>query len=58
MAATVIDHLTPIQEKFYNLVESSELDIILDAGAEKANAIASATLKRMEEAMGLGRARR
>lgn len=58
MATAVIDHLTPIQEKFYNLVESSELDIILDEGAEKANTIASATLKRMEEAMGLGRTRR
>lgn len=58
VAAAVIEHLAPIQEKFYNLVESSELDIILDEGAEKANAIASATLKRMEEGMGLGRARR
>ena len=54
----MIEHLTPIQEKFYHLVESSELDVILDEGAEKANAIASATLKRMEDAMGLGRARR
>lgn len=58
VATAVIEHLTPIQEKFYHLVESSELDAILDEGAAKANAIASATLKSMEEAMGLGRARR
>ncbi|KAJ8966247.1 hypothetical protein NQ314_003662 [Rhamnusium bicolor] len=58
VATAVIEHLTPIQEKFYHLVESSELDVILDEGAEKANAIASATLKRMEDAMGLGRTRR
>jgi len=58
VAAAVIEHLTPIQERFYNLVESSELDNILDEGAEKANAIASATLQRMEQAMGLGRTRR
>lgn len=57
VAEAVIAHLTPIQEKYYNLLESSVLDDILDNGAEKANAIASTTLKRMENAMGLGRGR-
>ena len=40
-----------------NLLESPVLDDILDNGAEKANAIASATLQKMENAMGLGRGR-
>ncbi|WP_172369894.1 tryptophan--tRNA ligase [Sporosarcina jiandibaonis] len=57
VAEVVINHLTPIQEKYYDLLESPELDSILDDGAERANAIASATLKKMENAMGLGRQR-
>ena len=57
VAEAVINHLTPIQDNYYNLIESSKLDDILDDGAAKANVIASATLKRMENAMGLGRKR-
>lgn len=53
-----VDHLTPIQERYYALIDSPELDEILDEGAVKANAIASKTLKKMENAMGLGRKRR
>ncbi|WP_160724687.1 tryptophan--tRNA ligase [Bacillus sp. USDA818B3_A] len=58
LAEVVVDFLKPIQERYYNLVESSELDDILDRGAEKANQVASRTLKKMENAMGLGRKRR
>jgi tryptophanyl-tRNA synthetase len=57
VAEVVVNHLTPIQEKYYDLLDSPKLDNILDDGAEKANAIASATLKKMENAMGLGRQR-
>ncbi|GKV67571.1 tryptophan--tRNA ligase [Sporosarcina sp. NCCP-2716] len=57
VAESVIAHLAPIQEKYHELMESEELDTILDAGAAKADAIASATLTRMEAAMGLGRKR-
>ncbi len=57
VAESVIDHLAPIQEKYHALMESEELDAILDEGAAKADAIASATLTRMEAAMGLGRKR-
>lgn len=57
VAEAVINHLTPIQEKYHALIDSPELDEILDRGAEKANEVASATLKRMENAMGLGRKR-
>lgn len=58
VAQSLIEHLTPLQERYYELIDSPELDRILDEGAAKANAIASATLQRMEDAMGLGRKRR
>lgn len=58
VAEAVINHLTPIQERYYDLIESTVLDDILDDGAERANVIATATLKKMERAMGLGRQRR
>lgn len=57
VAEAVVNHVTPIQERYYDLIESPKLDDILDSGAERANAIASVTLKRMENAMGLGRRR-
>jgi len=55
LAQVVVDTLTPIQEKYYYLMESDTLDQILDEGAEKANKVASKMLKKMENAMGLGR---
>lgn len=58
LAEVVVNVFKPVQEKYYNLIESAELDDILDRGAEKANKVASQTLKRMENAMGLGRNRR
>ncbi|MEH7177483.1 tryptophan--tRNA ligase [Neobacillus vireti] len=58
LANLVVNVFKPIQEKYFNLMESSELDRILDEGAEKANQVASKTLKKMENAMGLGRKRR
>ncbi len=58
LANVVVNVFKPIQVKYYNLMESSELDDILDRGAEKANQVAAKTLKKMENAMGLGRKRR
>ncbi len=58
VADVVVNALKPIQDKYYQLMESDELDQILDKGAEKANAVASRTLKKMENAMGLGRKRK
>lgn len=58
VAQVVIEHLAPIQERYYALIDSEELDLILDEGAAKANAIANETIQRMEDAMGLGRGRR
>lgn len=58
LAQVIINTLTPIQQKYYELMESSELDEILDQGAEKANYVANKMLKKMENAMGLGRKRK
>ena len=58
LAEVVVNALTPIQERCKNLLESKELDDILDKGAEKASQKANKMLKKMENAMGLGRKRR
>jgi tryptophanyl-tRNA synthetase len=54
LADVVVNVFKPIQEKYNNLMESSELDRILDEGAEKANQVASKTLNKMENARALG----
>ncbi len=58
LAEVVINTLTPIQDQCKHLLESKELDDILDKGAEKASIKANKMLKKMENAMGLGRKRR
>ncbi|KYC97249.1 tryptophan--tRNA ligase [Heyndrickxia sporothermodurans] len=58
LAQVLIKKLSAIQEKYLSLVESDELDRILDMGAEKANKAANKMLKKMENAMGLGRKRK
>ncbi|KZN97308.1 MULTISPECIES: tryptophan--tRNA ligase [Aeribacillus] len=58
LAEVVINTLKPIQEKYYELINSDELDDILDRGREEANKVASKMLKKMENAMGLGRKKR
>lgn len=58
LAEVVVNALAPIKEKHDELMESSELDDILDEGAAKANQVANKMLKKMENAMGLGRKRR
>ena len=57
VAQVIIDHFAPIQARYEQLINSSELDEILDRGAEKAQVLAKATLAKMEDAMGLGRRR-
>ncbi|MCJ7840364.1 tryptophan--tRNA ligase [Lederbergia sp. NSJ-179] len=58
LAEVVLNYIIPIQERFRQLVESQELDDILDKGAEKAALKANKMVKKMEKAMGLGRKRR
>ncbi len=55
VAEAVINTIKPIQERYYNLLESEKLDQYLDLGAEKANAVASKMMKKVEKAIGLGR---
>lgn len=46
LAQVIIDTLTPIQEKYYNLMESNILDQVLDEGAEKANKVRKQNAKK------------
>lgn len=55
LAEVIIETLKPIQERYNELIDSDELDDILDQGAEKANAIAVEMLKIVERAIGLSR---
>lgn len=55
VAEAVVGTLKPIQERYAQLIESSELDRILDEGAERAYAIAKETLRKTEKALGIGR---
>ncbi|MBP3949530.1 tryptophan--tRNA ligase [Bacillus suaedae] len=58
LASVVVATLKPIQERYYQLLESTELDDILDHGASKANEVASKMVQKAERAMGLGRKRK
>jgi tryptophanyl-tRNA synthetase len=58
LAEVIINALSPIQQKYYELMESNELDDILDKGAEKARLVSNKMVIKMETAMGLGRKRR
>ncbi len=55
LADIIVQALSPLQEKYYHLIESSTLDNILDRGAEKANQVATKTLSAVEHAIGLSR---
>ncbi|MDQ0217529.1 tryptophan--tRNA ligase [Peribacillus cavernae] len=57
LAEVVLGEIKPIQERYYELLESKELDDILDRGAEKANADANKMLRKMYNSIGLGRKR-
>lgn len=57
MAEVVVNALKPLQDRYYELIDSQELDDILDQGAEKANKEANKMLRKMQNAMGLGRKR-
>ncbi|MGA9233013.1 MAG: tryptophan--tRNA ligase [Exiguobacterium oxidotolerans] len=57
VAEAIIAELEPIQKRYYELIDSEELDIILDQGREKADLVASRKLAKVEKAMGLQRKR-
>lgn len=58
VADAVIAVLKPIQDRYYEILESSELDDILDEGAEKASLVANKTIQKAKKAMGLGRVKK
>ncbi|MGL4523012.1 MAG: tryptophan--tRNA ligase, partial [Bacilli bacterium] len=58
VADVVVAELTPIQERYAQLLTSSELDDVLDEGAERATKVARKTLDKVYRAMGVGRKRR
>ncbi|KGA97335.1 tryptophanyl-tRNA synthetase [Alkalihalobacillus alcalophilus ATCC 27647 = CGMCC 1.3604] len=58
LAEVVIQELEPVQARYHELLQSDELDQILDRGAEKANRAANKMIEKAERAMGLGRKRR
>ncbi|MGE7602035.1 tryptophan--tRNA ligase [Peribacillus sp. NPDC097675] len=57
LVQVVLGEILPIQERYYNLIDSPELDEILDCGAEKANTEANKMIRKMYNGMGLGRKR-
>lgn len=55
LAEVVVETLRPIQERYEQLIQTSELDDILTAGAQKASEKANQVLQRAEKAMGMAR---
>ncbi|MEC0281206.1 tryptophan--tRNA ligase [Terribacillus saccharophilus] len=55
VADAVVNMLSPIQQRYYEWMESDALDEVLDKGAERAQAVANKTLRKAKKAMGLGR---
>lgn len=53
LADLIVETLTPIQERYDKLMESTDLDDILKQGAMNANEKANLVLERMEKAIGL-----
>ena len=53
LAEVVVEHLTPIQERYRELRKSGEVERVLAAGAEQASRVADETLNKMKESIGL-----
>lgn len=58
VAKAVVDILKPIQDRYYDLIDSEKLDDILDNGADKAAYEANKMLRKAKKAMGLGRVKK
>jgi tryptophanyl-tRNA synthetase len=54
LATIVVDTLTTIQKKYYEIINSGELESILSDGAKRASVLASRTLTKVKKRMGLG----
>src|SRR5699024_4714712 len=58
VAEIVVRLLEPSQKRYAELIESAELDDILDRGAEKASTVANKTLRKVNKAIELSRVRK
>ena len=54
LVEVTVDALAPIKEKYQEIRDSKELIDILNDGAQRADAIAQKTMKRVRENFGLG----
>ena len=54
LVEVTIDALAPIKQRYQEIRESKELIEILNDGAQKADAIAQETMKRVRKNFGLG----
>ncbi|OIJ10136.1 tryptophan--tRNA ligase [Anaerobacillus arseniciselenatis] len=57
LGEAVVETLKPIHDRYHEIIDSEQLDDILDLGRDKADAVASKTLAKAKRAMGLGRKR-
>ncbi|UFJ39536.1 tryptophan--tRNA ligase [Brevibacillus humidisoli] len=55
LAELVVQALAPLQQRYHELIDSQELDQILDQGAARANEAANRKLLEVEQVMGLSR---
>ena len=55
LAEIVADALRPIQQRYFEIINGTELDDILDRGRERAQLIASRKMEKVYKKMGLGR---
>lgn len=55
VADAVVNVLEPIQKHYQEIINSEELDVILDKGRDAASIVANKTLAKAKKAMGLGR---
>lgn len=58
LAQIVVETIAPIQERYHEIYASTTLDDILDAGALKAQRLASRKLEKVNKKIGLGRRRK
>ena len=54
LVEVTVEAMTPIRERFSEIRQSPELIEVLKDGAERADAIAQVTMKRVRNAFGLG----
>lgn len=57
LAEAVVAHLEPIQERFRDVRQSGEVDRVLTSGAARARSVATDTLQKVKDRVGLGFAR-